>query len=418
MGSWFVKTFAALSNTHFRTLWTGSFLAFIAFFMSITVNAIVAFDLSGSNGAVGFVVFGQGIAQLLLNPIGGALADRLPKKVVILSCQAVITVAFFVLGILVVTDVIAVAYLAIGSFLIGMSFSFLGPSRQSFLMELVDVTRRGNAVALSQVALNASRIIAPLLATFLLGVEAFGAAGAFFAMSALYIAAMLTTFRLPKSNPPANAGRSMFGDLIAGFGYVKRTPRLRLLIASYVLTIMFGFAFTTVLPGLLENELDRKAKDITLLLAANAIGGLVASLAVASLADSPRANAVYLFMCSMFGICLVWMGVVPSYGVLVLVMLIMGFAAGGFQTLNGAIVSHITDPAYFGRVVALTFLAFAASSVLALPLGFIADAVGERPTLLVSGAIVCLLTLSYFLLERVIADPAPHAAATSDAAAG
>jgi len=401
MGSWARNTFAALANRNFRTLWIGSFLAFVAFFMSTVVQSVVAFDLSGNNRAVGFVVFAQGIAQLALGPLGGALADRLSKKVVILTCQATIFIAFCVLGLLVATDVIEVVYLAIGSFVIGVAFSFLGPARQSFMLELVDNSRRGNAVALSQVALNASRILAPLLAGIMLGIGAIGAAGAFFGMGLLYVGAITSTALLPPSRTPeSSAGRTVFGDIKIGVSYVSRHQGLRTLVLSYVLVIMFGFTYITVLPGLVENELGRDADSITLLLGVNAVGGLAASIGVASLADSPNARTVYTSMCLLFGVSLLCMGFAPSYFVLAVAMLFGGFGAGGFQTLNGAIVSHITEPEYFGRVISLTFLAFAASSVFALPVGFVADAVGERPTIWSMGAVVCGATVVFWFLGR------------------
>ena len=85
-------------------------------------------------------------------------------------------------------------------------------------------------------------------------------------------------------------------------------------------------------------------------------------------------------------------------------MLVMGVGAGGFQTLNGAIVSHITEPEYFGRVVSLTFLAFATSSIFALPIGFLADATGERFTVWVTGGLVVLVTAAYWVFERASSD--------------
>ena len=418
VNAWAVGTFSTLGNPRFRMLWMGTFLAFIAFFMSLVVNNVVAFELSGSNSAVGFVGFGQGVAQLALGPLGGALADRLPKKTVILACQLAITIAFAVLGFLVLTDIIEVIYLALGSFVIGVAFSFLGPARQAWMVELVEPHQRGNAVALSQVALNASRIIAPLAATFLLGADMLGAEGAFFLMAALYVAAMWYTVQLPHADTVARTNRSVFGDIASGLGYVKRTPRLRLLVVSYVLTIMFGFAYTALLPGLLVNELDRKAKAITILLLANAVGGLIASLGVAALADSPRARTIYTAMCVIFGLSVIGMGLAPSYEVLILVMFVSGFGGGGFQTLNGAIVSHTTAPEFFGRVISLTFLAFATSSIIALPAGVLADSIGERTTLLGAGTLVCFVTVAFFLLNRAIRDATPIGASVGDVAAG
>lgn len=421
MSSWARNTFAALDNRDFRILWTGSLLAFIAFFMSTVVNAVVAFDLSGNNSAVGFVVFAQGAAQLVLGPLGGAMADRLSKKAVILACQVTIMSAFVVLGVLVATDVIDVLYLALGSFLIGVAFSFLGPSRQAFTLELVEDRRRGNAVALGQVALNASRIVAPLFAGVMLEVGFLGPEGAFFGMGTLYVGAIVSTMLLPASRKPEGAGRrSVFGDIASGLGYVRRFPRLRRLVLSYVLVIMFGFTYTTVLPGLVENQLGRDASEITLLLTVNAIGGLGASLGVAALADSPRARGIYTTMCLIFGISLVAMAAAPSYWFLTAAMLTMGVGAGGFQTLNGAIISHITEPEYFGRVISLTFLAFASSSIFSLPMGLLADAAGERATVGLTAMCVLVATVVFWVSERVAGkeppDPQARVRASSSAA--
>ncbi len=408
MGAWASHTFAAFASPRFRILWLGSLLAYIAFFMSTVVQAVVAFDLSGNNRAVGFVVFAQGLAQLALGPLGGALADRLSKKSVILACQVTIMLCFAGLGVLVAADVIDVMYLAIGSFIIGMAFSFLGPSRQAFMLELVDQARRGNAVALSQVALNASRVVAPLIAGVMLGVGFIGPGGAYFGMGVLYVGAIACTVSLP-ATPPADmaAGRSIFGDIAVGVSYVTQTRSLRLLVLSYVLVIMFGFSYVTVLPGLVVNQLGRDADSITVLLGVNAIGGLAASLGVAAKADSRHAGAIYSAMCLVFALALMAMGAAPSFPLLGGAMLLAGFGSGGFQTLNGALVSHRCDPAYFGRVVSLTFLAFAASSVIALPIGFLADAAGERATVFAMGAAVATATVMTWLLDRSAGEAEP-----------
>lgn len=409
MASYLGDTFAAFESRLFRVLWTGTFLAFIAFFMSTVVQGIVAFDIKGNNEAVGLVVLAQGVAQLLLNPLGGALADRLSKRMVILACQIVITVCFFALALLVITDRITIGFLFAGSFLIGAAFSFLGPARQGLMVELVGPMRRGNAIALSQVALNASRIAGPLLAAATLGIDPIGAAGAYALMGAFYVAAMVCTYKLPATKPAATASsRSIAGEIWTGLVYVRKTPRIRTLIPSYILVIMVGFSYTTVLPGLVEHEMGRKASQITFLLIFNAIGGLIASLGVASLADSKHAQAIYTFMCFLFGAALAGSGLAPGYWWLAGVMFFVGAGGGGFQTLNGAIVSHLTDPAYFGRVMSLTFLAFAASSIFAFPVGLLADQIGERAILVISGAVVCAIVAMFALAGRFERAPAPR----------
>jgi MFS family permease len=388
-------TFAALGNRRFLILWTGTFLAFIAFFMSGAVQNVVAFDLTGKNGAVGFVVFAQGVAQLALGPFGGALADRMSKRLLILTCQVIITLSFVAMAVLLSTDEMTIAYLAGGSFAIGLAFSFLGPARQGLMVELVQPVQRGNAIALSQVALNASRIIGPAFAALFLAADAIGPEGAFASMTMLYLFAIVTTLLMPGTKPREGPGRNVFAEIGSGLAYVARTPRIRSLVPSYILIIMAGFPYISVLPGLLENELDREPDQITILLVVNAIGGLIASLGVASLADSPRAARVYGSMCALFGLALVASGLAPSYWLLASAMFFVGAGAGGFQTLNGALISHLTDPAYFGRVMSLTFLAFAISSIVALPVGLLADSIGERVTIVASGLAVLALVLLF-----------------------
>lgn len=394
-------TFAALENPNFRVLWAGTFLAFIAFFMSTAVQGIVAFDLSGSNSAVGFVVFAQGVAQLVLGPFGGALADRISKRLVIMTCQVVITGAFLGTAVLIVTDLITLELLAVGSFLIGSAFSFLGPARQGLTVELVGPKLRGNAIALSQVALNASRIAGPFGAAAFLAVGAIGAAGAYFGMMALYVGALACTWFVPGTPVSGGSRPGVLGETAKGILYVARTPRIRSLVLAYILVIMAGFPYVSVLPGLLTNELGRPASQLTVLLMVNAVGGLAASLFVASLADTPLAQRIYTGATILFGLSLVASGLAPNYWALAGAMLFVGAGAGGFQTLNGALVSHLTDQAYFGRVIALTFLAFAASSVIALPVGFLADGIGERATVTFSGSTVLAIVIVFTLAGRI-----------------
>lgn len=396
----FTSLFASLSNRHFRTLWTGSLLAFIGFFMSTIVQGVVAYDLTGKNGAVGIVVFAQGISQLILGPFGGALADRLSKRLVIFICQAVITAAFFVMAILIVTDLITILWLSMGSFVVGVAFSFLGPSRQAFVGEILEPNRRGNAIALTQIGLNGSRILGPLLAGIMLSIDWLDAGGAFFLMAALYMASMVTTFFLPGTKVNPNASKSVFGDIVLGLKYVWIDPKLRLLIGSFVLIIMIGFPYVTVLPGLVKSEFGRGDGSLSLLYLANASGGLIASLVVAGFADSKHAPRIYVSSCAMFAVALAIMSVMPTFWSFTFLMFIVGVGGGGFQTLNGAVIAHSADPAYYGRVMSLTFLAFALFSVVALPIGYLADATSERATLGVMGVLAGLVVVAYALLSR------------------
>jgi predicted MFS family arabinose efflux permease len=157
-----------------------------------------------------------------------------------------------------------------------------------------------------------------------------------------------------------------------------------------------------------KGELGRGDTSLTLLFFANATGGLIASLVVASLADSARATFIFTTSCAAFGISLALVAIAPGFLAIAFMMFIVGLSGGAFQTLNGAVVLKNTDPRYFGRVMSLTFLAFAAFGLVALPLGFLADAIGERATLAVMGISVVVAVIVVNIIARVSpSDPVP-----------
>ncbi len=379
---------------HFRVLWVGTLLAFLAFFMSTVVQSVVAFRLTESNTAVGFVVFAQGIAMFLLGPLGGAMADRLPKRRVIASCQLLTTTVFFVLAIVMANDAIHVAWLALGSMLMGATFAFLGPTRQAFVVELVPDELRGNAVALSGVANNASRAVGPALAGVLLAWTVSGATGAYLVMGVLYALSVFTILALPHSPPRSNvADTHVLEDIAVGFRYVRDHRRLRLLVLLFMLVIMLGFPHVTLLPGLVENELGRQAESISLLFSISAVAALATSVIVVRKADSPAGATIFAGLGIGFGISLVLLALAPTFEIAILAMLLLGATSGGFQALGMAVVMREAQPEFAGRVMALTMMAFGGFGLVGLQVGFLGDAVGERATLAGMGVVVCGVAL-------------------------
>lgn len=389
---WFASTFAALGIAQYRVLWFGTLFSFMAFFMSTVVQSVVAFELMATNQAVGFVVAAQGVAMVVLGPIGGAYADRLPKKIVIAIGQLLAMTVFALLSLALATDTIRVAYLSLGSFVMGATFVFMGPARQALVVQLVPEERRGNAMALSQIANTASRVLGPGLAGALLGWSLFGATGAYATMAVFYALAAASLGLLPPSPARSNAADThVMADLTDGFRYVWQHRRLRVLVVYFVAVITVGFPHVTVLPGLVENQLGHDVERISVLYLASAVGALGASLAVASSADSQRAIPIFSAMGAVFGISLLGLAWAPDFAWAVVAMFAVGVGSGGFQSLSGAVIVHAAEPAYMGRVMSLSMLAFGFFGLMALPVGLLADAVGERAALAASGVGVCIL---------------------------
>lgn len=421
---WAETTFAALQNPQYRILWFGTALAFLAFQMQWIVQSVVAFDLTGKNGAVGFVGIGMGVSTLIVSPFGGAIADRVSKRKLLLIGQSTIGASFFIVGLLILTDQITIIWLAVSTFVMGCVFSFIGPARQAWVGELLPRPMIPNGMALTQVAMTATRIVGPLIAGVLIAISFIGTGGAYIFMGLVFVVVVATLWRLPQSQPrPVSAQpKSVFGDLAEGWRHLQERPQLQLLAYSFILIVITGFSWQVVLPGLLENELDTNAERLWILLVVSSITGLSATIGLAGLAGSRFAFPLMFVGAALLGISQLSMAFVPNFFALCMVMLVSGAGTGAFQMLNSALLMRESEPAYYGRVMSLTMLAWGFNGVAGLPVGLLADRIGERETSFLLGIGVLVIsaaaTIIYFALNNRTPTLVPAAEPTVDVVGG
>ncbi|MEE3325959.1 MAG: MFS transporter [Myxococcota bacterium] len=394
-------SFVALRVREFRILWFGTIFSFLAFFMAMIVQSVVAFEISGKNSSVGLIVAAQGIAMILLGPIGGAFADRWPKRSVVIIGQLFAAGVFLWTAGMILTGAISILWLAVSSLLVGLSVAFLGPSRQGMVIEVVPSSIRGNAMTVNNLANTFSRVFGPVVAGALLTWEYSGSVGAYVAMMVFYVVSAISVGLLPRLPVRVDARkRSVLADVGDGLGYVYRKKRLRLLVILFTFVIFLGFPHITVLPGLTENVFERTATEVSELFFVSAIGALAASFWVTRFGDSPKADGIYLGMAFLFGISLVGLAWAPTFLWAEVALFGVGAGSGGFQSLNAAVIARDTEPAFIGRVMSLVMLAFGGFGLMALPYGFLADAIGERISLLLMGVGVLVVTLIFGFLLR------------------
>jgi MFS family permease len=399
---WANTTLAAFQFPVFRIVWWGSFIGFLAFNMSGVAQGVIAYDLTGNNRAVGTVMFGQGLAMLLLNPFGGAIADRFNKRFLIITTQTVIGAVILATAMLLLTGHISIAWLAVGSFTTGAMFAVLGPTRTALLADAVSSTHIGNAMALLQVGGNFGRICAPFLAGALLSIAFLGSAGTYFIIASLFIVVLLTMSQIPSSPARADRTTSVLDDVRQGLSYARGNARLLHSLVGYYCITALGYSFWVVMPGLIKGDLQSGTASLGAVLGVTAGGGLVGSIIVASLADSPRARN-YLRVSSLLAATMLALaGFAPSLAVLMVTMAFMGAGISAFQTLNNSVALRQTDPAYYGRIMGLMQIAWGLINLFSLPTGVVADLIGERGVLTGAGVILLCLLLLMSLWERRI----------------
>ncbi len=385
--SWRRTTFAALEDDQYRRLWIGGLISFLAVQMEFISRGWLAFRLTGSNAGLGAVYLGFGVPMLLLTPWGGVAADRLPKRAVLMGCQATLalssaTVAFAeIFGFLTYPLLIGTAVLQ------GAGFSFLGPARMAFTGELVGRERLGNAVVLQQMSMNGTRVFGPSVAGLLIGIPAFGVGGVYLMTTGLMLTTLWNTSRLPHGRPPADREvRSPLSEMADGVRYVRQRRPILILVLTSLFVVMFAFPYVAFLPTIAD-LFGVGSGGYGMMSGVSAVGALAASLFIAGRAGRPGALRIQLIAGLCFGGGVALLGFAPSFAIGLVVILGIGAASSAFQSLNNSLVLDQTDLAFHGRVQSLMMLSFSGFGMAALPLGAIADRVGIRPTMLGMGGI-------------------------------
>jgi MFS family permease len=396
----------------------GTTLSMLAFGMMNVVQGVVAFDLTGKNGSVGFVYLGQGIMMLILGPLGGTLSDRISKKKLLTGTQIIIGISYALIGALIALDAITILILAGASLVLGCMFALMGPTRNAWVGDLLHGPEMANGVALQQLVMNGTRIVGPLVAGVLIGVSAVGTAGTYFTMAGLF-AGVVSVLALMDATPPRKraVATSVRADITEGFKYIWRTRDVRLLALIFFGVVLSAFSYQTLMPGYLENALGHPAKQLGLVFTVVAAGGIAATLGFA-VRRPARPVAAMLGCGVVLAASLVGMALAPNFGVALLAACVMGAGSSGFQVLNNVALMERSDPAYFGRVMSLTMMAFGLNSVCAYPIGSIADAVGERGTLAGTAALCMVVVGAGALAMRTMPARRPDARVVEAPAAG
>ena len=178
-----------------------------------------------------------------------------------------------------------------------------------------------------------------------------------------------------------------------GVSYITSNRPLFEVMFSFVVIITLGFSILVILPAFTKDVLGAGTAGFGIIFGFNAIGALLASLFTASLGGSKKVWSLLLALGVGFGISIALTGLMPSFLFAVATMLLAGFFGGGFQTLITARMLHLSEPAYFGRVMAITSIGWSLTNLSSLFVGLSADLAGERVVLVFIGLALVLASL-------------------------
>lgn len=285
-----MRTFRSLRHPNYRLYFVGQLVSLVGSWTQITTLIWLAHDATKEAKWPAFLAAVQIGPTFLLGPWGGALADRVPRRGLIIRTQcAFLMCALILLGLYLSGQLTVGAMLAV-MFAHGIVQAIDLPARLAFVPTLVGRDDLSNAVALNSLLFNVARAVGPALAAFLLASA--GAEWCFIvnALSYLAVIGALLFIRLPPIEPG--------GDLIpaggGGFQVIGRRPGLRTVFAVASLAAIGGWPLLALLPSFADMILGRGQTGYGTVLSAVGIGALGAALTAASIGNEVRRKVLLL----------------------------------------------------------------------------------------------------------------------------
>jgi MFS family permease len=366
----------SLAVPNYRRYFAGQIVSVSGNWMQTVAEMWLIVQLTGSGAAVGLTAGLQFVPILLFGAWGGLIADRLPKRRVLMVTQALMALPALTLFGLTMSGSVTPLMVWALVFVRGAVNAVDNPTRQSFVIELVGAERVVNAVSLNSVVVQSARIIGPATAGAMIAIAGVGTC---FALNALSFVAMLVALAGmdPAALNPAPVVQRAHGELRAALRHVRGNPGLWIPLAMMGLVGTLSFNFQVLMPLLASQTWHGTAATYALLTAAMAVGSVAGALASGARGRvSPR---ILVGAATGFGALELVAAAAPSLPLQVLALVPLGamtvtFSAGVNSTMQLAVT-----PAMRGRVMALYSVVFLGSTPIGAPLvGWLAQVAGPR----------------------------------------
>ncbi|HEY3502598.1 MAG TPA: MFS transporter [Actinocatenispora sp.] len=381
-------TFRSLRTRNYRLFATGQVVSNTGTWMQRIAQDWLVLSLTNSPTAVGITTALQFLPMLLFGLWGGVLADRYPKRRLLIATQTCMGLLAAALAVLTLTGTVRVGHVYLIAFLLGLATVVDNPTRQSFVTEMVGETDLRNAVSLNAAIFQAARMVGPAVAGVL--INAVGAGWAF-GVNALSYAGVLTGLLLmrPAELYPAPRAARARGQLRDGLRYIAGRRELvwPIVLVGFVGT--FGYNWPIILSAFAKNEFHHGAGTYGVFNTLMAIGSLTGALLAARRATT-RLRTLLVAAVG-FGVLEVVAAATPWFWVFGPLLLVIGLLGLTFNTTANATVQLSCDPAMRGRVMGVYMLVFTGGTPIGGPLiGWVTETYGARTGLAIGGGVAAL----------------------------
>jgi MFS family permease len=387
----------AFRHRNFRILFPANALSNIGTWAQRVAQDWLVLELTDNNGAaLGLITAVQFAPVLFFSLHGGALADRVNKRKLLIATNIVAAIACYGIGILVVNEKIELWHVFVGAALLGVSSAIDAPIRQAFTSEIVGHSDVANAVSLNSANFNAGRLVGPAMSGFLIAHFSTGPSFLINATTYLFVIAALIAMR--ETDFFIHEKEETLGTVREGIRYALARPDLYVVMLLIFFTATFGLNFQIFNALMATKEFGKGPASYGLLGTFIAVGSLSGALISARL-ERLRTTRFIIKLGIVFSLVVLVLSITPTYTWYAFWLPICGVTALTMLISANSYVQTHSDPAVRGRVMGIYLLIFMGGTPFgSLLIGYLTEAIGVRQTIAFCGGISLVATLTIWAI--------------------
>lgn len=388
------RTFGSLRrHRNFRLYFVGNGISFIGTWMQQIAAYWLILRLTHSPVAVGALALVQTLPITVLALVGGAIADRVDVRRMIVVCESVLACVAAVLAVLALTDVIAAWHLYVLGAVQGIAVALDAPARSTLVFQIVGREDLPNAIALSSGLGTSARVIGPALGGLVVAAGGAGTAFALNAVSYAIVICAILAIRLPRRAVDPFTRPRTLASVTEALAFAWSSRRVAVTFLTVLLVSMFSFNFDVLLPLVARLTLDQGAGTFGLIASVFGAGALCGALILATVG---RARLLLVLVGALgFGGFQLVLAPQDSLPVVCLVLFVIGifyilWGASALAVLQLAAPEHLR-----GRAASLYLFGFMGGApVGGLVAGTLTEHGGTRLAFAIAGTIAVVVAIT------------------------
>jgi MFS family permease len=392
------QTFAALKYPAYRLWFFGQMVSLVGTWMQTTAQGFFVYELTHSPVYLGYVGFAYGVPAWLFSLYGGLVADRMPRRTLLVITQTSMMVLAFILAGLTALGWVQPWHIIVLAFFLGIANAFDAPVRLAFVLEMVDREDLTNAIALNSTMFNVATAFGPAVGGITYAI--FGPAWCFTinGLSFIVVIAALLAMKLKPIALRARRDPALM-EIRDGLRYVVSRRAIRVIIINLMVVSLFGIGFTSLFPAWAVKVLGGDETTNGFLQSARGVGALLGALMIAYLGSFRGRGRLLVAGAFAFPALILVFTLIRHVPLALLVLVGVGLGQMVMMNTSNALVQLETPDEMRGRVMSIYTMGFFGSMPIGNLLAGVAAAWLGEPLTGALGAVVMLAGAAYMWLR-------------------